>query len=126
LAGDSDTTAAAVGLLRRYLVNLVEDGRPVGASYDPAMLQRNADRTWLLHGVQFRLTVLDEAAQEWPVEMRVPGPQGPLRVLAASELTEADGVRPEVLARWRDRRSGRGDGQRSDGQQPDDDRQGRG
>jgi transcriptional regulator with XRE-family HTH domain len=123
LPGDADTTTAAIGLLRRYLVNLVEDGRPVGASYDPKMLQRNPDRTWLLHGVQFRLTVLDEDADGWPVEVRVPGETGPVRVVAPADLTDADGVRPEVLARWLERRSGSGNGQRSQRKQHDDDRE---
>jgi transcriptional regulator with XRE-family HTH domain len=123
LPGDADTTTAATGLLRRYLVNLIEDGRPVGASYDPMMLQRNADRTWLLHGVQFRLTVLADDAEGWPVEVRVPGRTGPLRVLAPAELTEADGVRPEVLARWLVRRSGGRNGQRSQREEHDHDRE---
>lgn len=120
LAGDTETSAAAAGVLRRYLVNLIEDGRPVGAAYDPAMLQRNPDRTWVLHGVQFRLTVLDDA-QGWPVEVRVPGPDRPLRVLAPAELSEADGVRPEVLARWLQWQSGRRHGQGGQRQQHDDD-----
>lgn len=120
LPGDAGTTAAATALLRRYLVNLIEDGRPVGASYDPEMLQRNADRTWALLGVPFRLTVLDDT-QAWPTEVRVMGSDGPLRVLAPTELGEDDGVRPEVLARWLQWRSGRRDGEGDQREQDDHD-----
>lgn len=104
VSGDVETAQAVIALLRRCMVNLLEDGRPVGASYDPAMLQRHRDSSWVVRGVQFRLTVLDQT-QAWPTEVRMSGRDGPLRVLAAAELGEQEGVRPEVLQRWLERRS---------------------
>lgn len=49
---------------------------------------------------RFRTEVLP-ADGAWPAEQRLPTPGGPLRVLAADELTADDGVDPNVLAAWR-------------------------
>jgi transcriptional regulator with XRE-family HTH domain len=47
----------------------------------------------------FRTEVVPDGVA-WPLERRVDTPDGPLRVLAAHELTEADGVPADVLRAW--------------------------
>lgn len=119
VSGDAETSAAMIVLLRRLMVNLLEAGHAVGASYDPTMLQRHPDSSWVARGAEFRLTVLGET-QAWPTEVRMAGKDGPLRVLAPAEVGEDEGVRPEVLQRWRERRSARGEKEPRGSEQDDD------
>lgn len=105
LPDDEQAVGEVIAVLRRYMVHLLEDGRPVGAAYDPELLQRHPDASWLLGRVTFRLTVLG-VGQEWPAEQRLVDREVTLRVVA--ELGPDDGARPEVLERWREwRASGR-------------------
>ena len=50
-------------------------------------------------------TIVVAAGEQWPVEVRLDGDLGALRVVAASELGPGDGVRPDVARRWLDLRS---------------------
>lgn len=106
LAGDEQTAASVAAIFRRYMVLLLEDGQPIGPAYDEGMLLRHADRQWQLQMTDvFRVTTV-LAGQPWPAEVRLSGTDGFLRVVLAQNLSEdEDGVRPEVLARWVDRRS---------------------
>lgn len=118
--GDPDTAAASIALLRRFMVALLENGRPVGAAYDAAMLERHPDSEWQLAGVAFRLTVLP-TGDPWPAEQRLTARDQPLRVLAPQELGEQEGVRPDVLRRWLARQPGSaaGHGERAGGDEQD-------
>jgi len=86
------------------------DGRPAAA-----VIRRN---TWENHPVaRWRSstagtfeTVVVPRGHPWPLEVRVDGDLGTLRVIPAEHLVPEDGVRSDVLARWLARNASRGSG----------------
>lgn len=72
----------------------------IGRASPPQFAPGAAIRWDVVYSGPFRTRVVEDD-EEWPAEERVDTEAGPLRVLAAAELTPADGVRDDVLDLWR-------------------------
>ena len=104
VAGDDDSVAALAEILRKDIAFLVVDGHPTSPLIRPETLRRHPEAEWVLRLVGPVSTTVVPAGDPWPAEVRVEGPDGPLRVVLPENLTVEDGVRPELLDRWLARR----------------------
>lgn len=105
VAGDEDTIAFLAALLLRRAAWYYDDGRPTSPVVRPELITRHRTASWQIHLVgRFETTVVS-AGDDWPVEVRLDGDLGALRVVAAHTLGPSDGVRPDVAQRWLDLRS---------------------
>jgi transcriptional regulator with XRE-family HTH domain len=87
-------------LLRERIAFLYVDGHPTSPEIRPSTLLRHPQAEWVLRLVGSFSTTLVPPGGQWPAEVRMAGPEGPLRVVPAEHLTVEDGVRPEILERW--------------------------
>ena len=69
------------------------------------MLRDHPVATWRVDLVGDVETVVVPPGGPWPQEVRVDTGSRPLRVVAPDHLGEDDGVRPDVLQRWRERQA---------------------
>lgn len=106
VAGDEAVIAALAGLLlRRAAWYYDDDGRATSPVVRPEHVTRHRTAQWQVHLVgRFETTVVSPGDQ-WPLEARLDGDLGPLRVVAAHTLGPDDGVRPDVARRWLEIRS---------------------
>ena len=100
--GGEAGVAGLAGLLRERIAFLYVDGHPTSPEIRPSTLRRFPQAEWVLRLVGSFSTTLVPPGQQWPIEARLAGPEGPLRVVPAEQLTPDDGVRPEILERWRE------------------------
>ena len=105
VAGDEGTIASLAAVLLRRAAWYYDDGRPCSPVVRPEHLTRHPTAQWKAHLVGRFQTIVVAAGEQWPVEVRLDGDLGALRVVAASELGPDDGVRPDVARRWLDLRS---------------------
>jgi len=70
----------------------------------PDRIVQNPVAEWKVQVAGRFRTVLVPQADAWPVAVRVDGDLGSLLVVPAEGLRPGDGVRPDVLARWLERR----------------------
>jgi len=103
--GDDASIAALAGLLRQHMAWFYEPGgEPCAPVVRPDRIVQNPVAEWRVQVAGRFRTVLVPQADSWPVAVRVDGDLGPLLVVPAEGLRPADGVRPDVLARWLERR----------------------
>jgi transcriptional regulator with XRE-family HTH domain len=104
--GDEVSSAALAGLLAQHMAWFYEPGGdPCSPIIRPDRLVQNPVAEWKVSVAGRFRTVLVPQAAEWPVAVRIDGDLGSLQVVPAETLgQEADGVRPDVLARWLERR----------------------
>lgn len=107
LAGDEASIAAVAELFHRQFATILEEGVFCGLEVRPGTFARNPTATWRVNLVGCFDTCVVAPGTPWPREVRVDADAGPLRVAAPDDLTSEDGVRPEVLLRWRQRRAER-------------------
>ncbi|MGI8537553.1 MAG: helix-turn-helix domain-containing protein [Mycobacteriales bacterium] len=100
VAGDDESISALAELLHRRGAWIYEDGEPRSLAIRPATFGRHRTARWKLNLVGCFETVVVEPGQPWPVECRLDGDLGALRVVPAEYLGPDDGVRPDVLAHW--------------------------
>ena len=98
--GNEAGVTGLAGLLRERIAFLYVDGHPTSPEIRPSTLLRHPQAEWVLRLVGSFSTTLIPPGDPWPTEVRLPGPEGPLRVIPAEHLAEDDGVRPEILERW--------------------------
>ena len=80
-------------------------GEPCAPVIRPDRIVDNPVAEWKVTVAGRFRTVLVPQAAEWPVAVRLDGDLGALHVVPAESLgREADGVRPDVLDRWLERR----------------------
>lgn len=106
LAGDEASVAAVAALFHRHFATILEEGTFCGLEVRPGTFARNPTARWRVNLVGVFDTVVVAPGDDWPAEVRIDAPEGPLRVVAADQLGEDDGVRPELLGRWLARRAG--------------------
>jgi transcriptional regulator with XRE-family HTH domain len=105
VAGDEDSLTALAAALTRDFACILEDGQFCGLQVRAGTFARNPTATWRINLVGQFETVVVPPGQAWPAEIRIDTDAAPLRVVAPDSLTEQDGVRPELLARWLARRA---------------------
>ena len=105
VAGDEATIAGLAALLLRRAAWYYDDGRATSPVVRPELITRHPTASWQINLVgRFETTVV-VSGDNWPVEVRLDGDLGPLRVVAPHTLGPDDGVRLDVAQRWRDLRS---------------------
>jgi transcriptional regulator with XRE-family HTH domain len=103
---DADVEALAALLLRHY-AQIEEEGRFFGLEVRPSTLLRHPRARWYVPDVGTVRTVLVPASEGRPEATVLRTPSGSLHLTPADRITSADGVQPEVLAVWRQWRTGR-------------------
>lgn len=83
---------------------LYVDGEATSIVVRPGRFAAHPVALWNVTGNGHFTTVVVEPGAPWPVEVRLDGDLGVLRVVPGELLGEEDGVRPDVLDRWRARR----------------------
>jgi transcriptional regulator with XRE-family HTH domain len=104
VAGDESALTALAKLLTSHFATILEDGRFCALHASRGTFARNPTATWRINLIGRFETYVVPPGDAWPQEVRVDAEAGPLRVAVAEQLGEADGVRPELLARWLARR----------------------
>jgi transcriptional regulator with XRE-family HTH domain len=101
LAGaDDEAVVRLAAALRGRYAQLQEEGGFFGVELGPPILRRHPEARWFVRDVGTFTTRLVPAGEPWPAAERVDTPDGPLRVVPATNLGLDDGVQPEVLDRW--------------------------
>lgn len=98
--GSEEGIAGLADLLRERIAFLYVDGSPTSPEIRPSTLVRHPQAEWVLRLVGSFSTTLIPPGEQWPTEVRMAGPEGPLRVVPAERLGPEDGIRPEILQRW--------------------------
>ncbi len=82
VAGDEATIAGLAALLLRRAAWYYDDGRATSPVVRPELITRDTTASWRIHLVgRFKTTVV-ASGEHWPVEVRLDGDLGPLRVVA--------------------------------------------
>lgn len=103
VADDDATVAGLTSLLFRFFARLVIEERVSGVLANPRVVRYEGGCLWAVQDVGRFTTGLVPPDGPWPPAQPVPTPRGTLHVTPPDALVAVeDGVRPDVLARWRD------------------------